>query len=1008
MPKTGLVFAAAWSWLCGCAGFLAADSNAAPSPEPSFVVKSWQDGLPQSSVIAMTQTRDGYLWLGTLKGLVRFDGVNFTVFDENNTPGLNSSQIVYLFEDSRSNLWVGTEAAGIALINDGKVIDTGIGAGTLGGKLTAACEDSTGAVWLYTADGRLCRYDNGNMKTAPFGATFLSRYRGLAVEKDGPVWIGVDWGLYGMSSITNADPRDAPVDHIIPFQVPKVTLDFVLGSRSGGYWRMADGRVQKWKLNQLKRDFGAYPWSEVRVTAACEDQEGNLIVGTLGGGVFWFDTEGKVTRVSSEQGLSHDGVLSLCVDREGSLWVGTDGGGLNRVKPSFCGVLEGSLGKTMQSVCDDAQEGLWIAWGGKATHSKDGKLEEFVLNLGGNKVNVSAVFVDSRQRTWVGTANGGLFQWQTNRFEPVPGLATWGLSIFAIHQDRGGLLWVGTQVGLARWDGQEWKIFTTRNGLSANSVRAIADDPDGSLWIGTESTGLNRLRDGQFTAFRKSDGLPSERISSLCVDAQGVLWVGTDGGGLARFQSGKWTQYTKERGLASSGIAYLIEDGQGDLWIGSNAGLMRVSKKSLNDFAQGLTNSIAGRAYGRPDGLPTLECTQGSQPAACLTADGRLWFPTIKGLVSVKPSELKRNTYPPPVIIESVHLEGEEQNTNRLISGWLRAITIPAGKEQLEIHYTSLNLAAADRARFKYRMESHDAAWFEAGDSRVARYTKLPPGDYRFRVAACNEDGVWNEAGASLAVIALPAFWQTWTFRSGTAACLLAIIIGIVYYVATQKLQRQLERLRQKEALEKERARIARDLHDQLGANLTQLALLAEMAEADKNLPDEVESHARQISQTARDTTYSLDEIVWAANPANDTLDSLITYACKYAQDYLALAGLRHRLEVPAQLPNANIPPEVRHNVFLAFKEAVNNLVKHANASEARIRLQVNENAFTLEVEDNGRGLDGLNEKAAASRNGLRNMRKRMEDIHGGFSIATRNNGGTSVRLTAPLRKGRA
>jgi signal transduction histidine kinase len=501
--------------------------------------------------------------------------------------------------------------------------------------------------------------------------------------------------------------------------------------------------------------------------------------------------------------------------------------------------------------------------------------------------------------------------------------------------------------------------------------------------------------------------LPSDNISSLYLDQEGVLWIGT-AGGLARWQEGKWTRYTKDHGLANNSVGYLAEDNQGDLWIGSNAGLMRVARKSLNDFAQGLTDSISCRAYKRADGLPTLECTQGSQPAACHTADGRLWFPTIKGLVSVKPAGLKRNLYPPPVIIESVQIEGKEQNTNSLPSGWLKTITIPARKEGLEIYYTSLNLAAAERAQFKYRMEGYDKAWFPAGDSRVARYSKLPPGDYRFRVAACNEDGVWNEEGASLAVIVLPAFWQTWWFRSAVAALVLGWIVGAVYYVSTQKLQQQLAVLRQKEALEKERSRIARDLHDQLGANLTQVALLGEMAEADKNLPEEVEGHAQQISQTARETTQSLDEIVWAANPANDTLDSLITYACKYAQEYLALAGLRHRLEVPAQLPDADIPPEVRHNVFLAFKEAVNNVVKHAKASEARIRLQLNSDTFTLEVEDNGRGVKELDEKAAALRNGLRNMRKRMEDIHGGFSINTRREGGTVVQLTAPLGKGRA
>ncbi len=1007
MPKTGLLIAAAALSLWGMAGVHGADATPQAAPAPAFVIRSWPDDLPQSSVIAMTQTRDGYLWLGTLKGLVRFDGVSFKVFDENNTPGLSSSRIVYLFEDSRRNLWVGTEAAGILLIESGRVVNTGIGAGTPAGRLTAACEDATGAVWLYTADGTLGRYANGQLKTGPFGAQYLSVYRGLTAEKSGPVWIGVDWGVYGMSSITNADPSDPPVDQIIPPPVLGSTLDYVLASREGGYWRLANNRVEKWRLNQREQDLGVYPWKDlanVRVTTACEDQAGNLIVGTLNGGVFWFTAEGKVTQISTNQGLSHNGVLSLCMDREGSLWVGTDGGGLNRVRPNPFRVAEASQGQVVQSAVRDRVGGLWMAipWSG-ATYWSGNRVREHALT------NTWTVFVDKDEQVWAGTRRGGawlggLFHLQGERFELVRGFAAFDRDVFAIHQDRRGRMWVGTQGGLVVREGDGWKLFTTRDGLLSDRVQAIADDDEGNLWIGTAG-GLSLLQNGRFASYRRGEnGLPNDNVSAVHVDRDNVVWVGT-GGGLARFKSGQWTRYTKDQGLVSDSIAYVIEDERGDLWLGSNAGVMRVSKQSLNDFAQGSNGSVACRTYTRADGLPTQECTQGSQPAACATDDGRLWFPTIKGLVSVKPAALQRNLLPPPVLIESVQIEGQEQNTQSLLSGWLEAIRIPPGREQLEIHYTSLNLAAADRARFKYQMEGHDRTWIPAGDSRVARYSKLPPGDYRFRVIACNEDGVWNEQGASLAVTVEPAFWQTWWFRAAVAAGLLGLIVGAVYYVSTQKLQQQLAVLRQKEALEKERSRIARDLHDQLGANLTQVALLGEMAEADKQLPEEVEAHARQICQTARETTRSLDEIVWAANPANDTLDSLITYACKYAQDYLALAGLRHRLEVPPHLPDADLPPEVRHNVFLAFKEAVNNVVKHAKASEARIRLLLNESTFTLEVEDDGRGLAGLDEKAAATRNGLRNMRKRMEDIHGRFSISARAGGGTVVRLTGPLRR---
>ena len=429
---------------------------------------------------------------------------------------------------------------------------------------------------------------------------------------------------------------------------------------------------------------------------------------------------------------------------------------------------------------------------------------------------------------------------------------------------------------------------------------------------------------------------------------------------------------------------------------------MRIPRQSLNDFAEGKVRTLSCRTFVETDGLPTRECTAGSQPAACRTGDGRLWFSTTKGLVSVNPADLKPNSQPPTVRIESVLIGGREQKTNLLNSFWRQSVVIPPGGEQLDIHYTGLNFSAPDKVRFQYRLEGRETAWTEAGDSRVAHYGRIEPGRYRFHVVAYNEDGLSDENGSVLKITVRPQFWQTGWFRTGILLGLAGLVAAGVRYLSTQKLRRELQLHEEQEALEKERARIARDLHDQLGANLTQVALLGEMAEADKHQPAEIEAHAQQISQTARQTTRALDEIVWAVNPSNDTLEGLTTYACKYAQEYLALAGLRYRAEVPAQLPATPLPPEVRHHAFLAFKEAVNNVVKHAQASEAWIRLYLDPAGFTFEIEDNGRGL--ASSPAPQNRNGLRNMKKRMEEIGGRFSLEPGSQGGTRVRLTIPLK----
>lgn len=959
----------------------AAGDGAAPADSP-FIVDAWTSengpdkGPPDNEIISVVQTHDGYLWLGTLHGLVRFDGNHFAIFNQRNTPGLPSNRIVFLFEDSRTNLWIGTEPAGLCAVKNGVVERFDLGPAA--GKIIFAEEDAAGAIWFCADNGNFFCARNGRM--IPLPATFPAR------------------SLYDRAFHLRTSATDS------------------------GSWELQNGRVRKMRGDKLEKDCGACPWTarqifavfrpggsfvpiqfDANVSAVCCDRDGNLVVGTHDDGVYWYDADGNYRHISTADGLSAKTVLSASMDRAGNLWIGTDGGGLDRVKRKVFSTPAGFPPYDVQSLSADPSGGLWVAFNaaGVSRWRESNSLENFSI---GRASNAWTVLLTQRQRVWAGTRDEGLFQWDENRFVPAPKAALLGPQIFALFEDHAGQLWAGTQNGLAEFDGQDWKLWTARDGLSGNVIRAIAEDSAGNLWIGTESSGLDCFHDGKFTVHRAAaDQLPGDDISCLCAGKDGALWVGTAGHGLARFENGRWTSYASPNGLASDSINYITEDDEGYLWIGSNEGLMRVPKKSLDDFAAGTTNVISCRTYGKADGLPTRECSAGSQPATCRTADGRLWFPTIKGPVSVNPAQLQTNLEPPLVKIESVRVDGREQITNRLVSSWPQAVTIPPDGEQLEIDYTALNFSAPELVRFKYLLEGHEKTWTDAKADRVARFPKLPPGHYSFRVEACNEDGVWSSRDAAvLSIIVEPQFWQTGWFRAAAVLCLLGMVAAAVQYFSTQKLQRQLQVHRQREALEQERARIARDLHDQLGANLTQVALLGEMAEADKDAPAEIEAHAQQISQTARETTRALDEIVWAVNPANDTLDGLVNYAGKYAQEYFALAGLRCRADLPAQLPAVPIPPEVRHNVFLAFKEAVHNVVKHAQAAEARIRLRLEPEHLILEIEDDGRGVPDL--AAKQNRNGLRNMKKRMNDIQGEFSIGPAAGKGTLVRLIAPLQ----
>jgi signal transduction histidine kinase/ligand-binding sensor domain-containing protein len=1019
---TGNSIVKSWNWRTVAAlvvlllyGALAASAQTA---DGRFSVHPWGTGqglLPDDTVLALTRTHDGYLWLGTLDGMVRFDGVRFTVFDENNTASLPSIKIVRLFEDSRSNLWVGTDTAGAALISQGRVQPVKIGMGARKGHLVSMCEDITGAVWMLTEDAQLGRYANGSMDVWKLGsgADHPTEGQSVIADNSGRVWISAG------SRILSVDPASVRSAAPLPESPgPRISgsVDLLLASRAGGYWCLADGFIRRYSGTKVETDFGPYPWSGMgNVKVACEDPQGHLVVGTggpAGQGVFWFDAHGHYAQICNSNGLTGNSVYALQADDDGNLWVGLEGGGLNRVRRNSFNVL--AAGAVAQSLCPDAQGGVWISI--KDTdfgYWKDGLLRDIhsFPNLM-SRFNPTAILVDHRQQVWAAARpalGAGLFRLQDGIFRPaniLPNQWVPGPAMSVLFADHTNQLWVGTESGLGFLEDSQVRILTTSNGLPANNVHAIAEDRAGNIWIGTELGGLARLRDGRFTSRQQDSSLPADSISSIYADEEDTLWIGTMGNGLIRFKDGKSTRYSTQIGLIANSIDYVIEDSQGDLWIGSNAGLMRVRKKDLNDFAAGNISSIFCRAYDKEDGLPSAECTFGSQPAACRMADGTLWFPTHAGVVYVNPAGIHRNTNPPPVVIEQVLVEGREQTTNGPNAAPLASLTLPPGKEELEIHYTSLSLGAGDRARFSYnlwRLDGHESRWVDAGAKRFAHYEALPPGAYRFQVKACNEDGVWNETGASLAVTILPFFWQTASFRALASLVLLGLVAGAVYFVSTQKLHRQVVRLRQEQALENERARIARDIHDQVGANLTQLALLGEMVEADKDDPAEAQEHAHQISQTARETTRALDEIVWTVNPSNDTLDGLVNYICKHAQDYFAVAGVRYRLDVPSDLPRTPISPEARHNVFLAAKEAVTNVVKHARASEAAIRLRLDPAGFTLDIEDNGRGPGNLDDKAKQTRNGLRNMRKRMEDVGGRFDIAPGTHGGTRVTLTVPL-----
>jgi signal transduction histidine kinase len=414
----------------------------------------------------------------------------------------------------------------------------------------------------------------------------------------------------------------------------------------------------------------------------------------------------------------------------------------------------------------------------------------------------------------------------------------------------------------------------------------------------------------------------------------------------------------------------------------------------LNDYAEGKRDSIQCVGYGRADGMPSVECPGTCQPAGTTTPDGRLWIPTVTGLVSVSPNEIVENKLPPPVWIEEVGIDGK----STVISHATTVVKVPPGRRRFEFRFTALSFSSPEKIRFRHKLEGLDADWSPADALRTAAYSYVPPGSYEFKVTACNNDGIWNTSGQSIQLVVQPFVWQTWWFKAGMGLLLLVTVALVVRRAERWRARLRIERLEQQHAVERERSRISKDIHDDLGANLTQIVFLSQRAEGAAHESGELERWLQMIPATARRTIRSLDEIVWAINPKHDSLESLANYLAQFAPEHLSLAGIRCVLDVPMVLPHLSLSAEVRHNLILVVREALQNVVTHAGATEVRVSLRLDEAGLEIAIADNGRGFDV--ERVHGDGNGLPNMRRRLADIGGRLEIASQAGQGTTVRLS--------
>ncbi|MEO8431279.1 MAG: two-component regulator propeller domain-containing protein [Acidobacteriota bacterium] len=743
-------------WLA--AAFSPALDPSQPIEQYGFDVWTSRQGLPQNSVNVILQTRNGYLWLGTEEGLVRFDGVRFMVYSTRNVAAFRQNTVESLVEAPDGDLWIGTvdgllrrhgeeftayrekdglpdeSITALAVTGDGDLwIGTdhgGLARRTPAGLFTTYGHERGlpddritslatvgGSLWITTAGG-LARLRDGRVSAFPVGRDGMAaRIGSLYATKKGTLWAASSVGLLqivGDHIVRTWTGRDG-----MPDGLPSAMLE----DRDGSLWigpgggdagagiaRLRDGRVERYSAaHGLPRD--------VIVISLFEDLEGSVWIGTVGNGLLRF-RPAAVRTFTTLNGLNNDYVHNVLEGPDGTVWAGTRGGGVNAVRDLRVGnpvtVRDGLPGDVVMSLALSAHGDLWI-----------------------------------------GTAHGGvslLEKGASRPRAPLTGLPDAGPR--ALLEDRAGALWIGTAgEGLLRYRNGALDRFRASDAIAGDVVNVLCEARDGSIWAGT-NTGLSRWKNGAWTTYRESEGLSSAAVKSLLADADGTLWIGTSGGGLVRLRNGRFQAVQARDGLYDDVVFSILDDRLGNLWMSCNRGIFRVARKDLESFFAGQHASVECRSYDEQDGMKSAECNGSFQPSGWRGRDGSLWFATIQGIALIRPGAIRVNTHEPPVLIERLVVDAKSHPLRK-------GLEIPPGSRTLQIDFTGLSFLAPEKMRFQYHLKGFDEGWVDAGTRRSAYYTNLSPGDYEFRVIAANGDGIWNRTGAVIAFSIQPSFTQT-------------------------------------------------------------------------------------------------------------------------------------------------------------------------------------------------------------------------------------------------------
>jgi ligand-binding sensor domain-containing protein/signal transduction histidine kinase len=1008
-----------------------------------FHVQNWrrEDGLPDGQITALEQTADGYLWIGTAKGLARFDGIRFKVFKAGETPDFTDSRISSLTTDHDGTLWVG--------LLDGNIVrrgEDGFVAMQPAVPLKLRPDQKPiSDTWLW--DRRTAMVEEAEGTPRNDVRRFADRRAQLTTDGEGSVWWQVSglslmrfkagqWSVFTASNSVPADTlRQVACDHegrvwfesdgkLQPYNPDRqnsaaaiVTLNgqwaVLTPASPGGLWvaeprsswlqeggrvlRLADGR---WHDELSLKPPSPRPASSV-ITCLLEDHTGRLWCGTASGGIFFSNNKGEWQRLRPQSSFSQGYISCLFEDRQGNLWVGTVGDGLYRVtaQPAKMLTLPPPYENAeINTTCVTRDGAIWMGTGGSGAIRFDGtNFSSFGLAEGLANQHVCALFEDSRTNLWAGTS-GGLFRWEAGRFVPMAGPPEMSVWVKALFEDHRGRLWIGTLGGLICYEQGRLEVYHLRRDKGYCDIRCLAEDSSGNLWVGTIGQGLFYLPGGQADKSQQVQTCPALDVRALYYSKEGTLWIGGWGGGLFWMENGLFFNVTTEDGLPSDRIQSIMADTTGRMWLSTDNGLIGLTPSEVQNYRRGISPPLLCQHISMAEGLANGGCSGSGQPVAARTADDRLLFPNYEGVAVLDPQKTENRQLPLRVMVESVFADGKELSP-AAVGKW----QVSSGVRRFEFDYTAPNLATQPSLHFRHKLVGMDKDWVDVGEQRAAYYSQLPPGNYQFHVMVGGADNKWYSADRVINLNIMPRFWERRWLQVLASALLVAILGGSFGWSQRRKYRLRVERLQMQNVMEDERRRIARDLHDEFGSRLSGIALQGEAATQAGHISPTAYSEIMTMTRRVRGLIGILDEVVWATNPANDSLANVVAYLCDYTEDFLSPTAIHCRLEVPAtsELPAITLTAQTRHNLLLATKEALNNSIRHAQAKTIWLKIHIKSGCLVVEIADDGGGFEPTAVRAGG--NGLLNFTKRMELIHGKVEIQSQTNQGTIVRLKIPL-----